>query len=101
MTTVGIPRETKTDEHRIAITPDGVLELAHHGVDVIVERDAGVDSSIANEALAHAGAEIVDAAATVWQRADMVLKVKEPQPDEYQFLRDDLVLFTYLHLAAY
>jgi alanine dehydrogenase len=101
MTVVGVPRETKPDEHRIAITPDGVLELAHHGVDVIIERDAGIDSSVSNEALADAGAEIVDDAASVWERADMVLKVKEPQPEEYGFLRDDLVLFTYLHLAAY
>ncbi|HEY1738796.1 MAG TPA: alanine dehydrogenase [Acidimicrobiia bacterium] len=101
MTTVGIPRELKTDEHRIAITPDGVTELVHHGVDVIVERDAGIDSSVSNEALAQAGAEIVDDATAVWERANVVLKVKEPQPDEYRFLRDDLVLFTYLHLAAY
>src|SRR5689334_18866420 len=99
MATVGIPRETKRDEYRIAITPDGVLELAHHGVSVVVERDAGAGSSVSNEALMHAGAEIVDDASTVWERADMVLKVKEPQPDEYRYLRDDLVLFTYLHLA--
>ncbi len=101
MTTVGIPRELKTDEHRIAITPDGVVELAHHGIAVVVERDAGIDSAISNEALSGAGAEIVDAAAAVWERADIVLKVKEPQPEEYQHLRDGLVLFTYLHLAAY
>jgi alanine dehydrogenase len=101
VTTVGIPREVKKDEHRVAITPDGVLELVHGGVEVAIEAGAGVDSSIRDDDYRGAGATIVDRADAVWERADVVLKVKEPQRDEFHFLRDGLVLFTYLHLAAY
>jgi alanine dehydrogenase len=99
--TVGVPRERKSDEHRVALTPDGVRELTRWGVPVLVEAGAGVDSSIPDAELAAAGAEIVGTAEDVWSRSELVVKVKEPQPDEYGFLRDDLVLFTYLHLAAY
>jgi len=98
---VGVPRETKPGEHRVAITPDGVAELVSHGVEVLVEHDAGADSAITDVEYRAAGAQIVDAAADVWARASMVLKVKEPQADEFQYLRPGLVLFTYLHLAAY
>jgi alanine dehydrogenase len=100
MLTVGVPREVKTDEHRVAITPDGVLEMHHRGVPVLVERDAGVDSSITDNDYVAAGARIVERAEDAWA-ADLVLKVKEPQASELEFLRADLVLFTYLHLAAY
>lgn len=99
--TVGVPREIKKDEHRVAITPDGVLELAHRGVTVVIESGAGLDSSIRDDDYRGAGATIVDRADEVWERADIVLKVKEPQRDEFPHLRDGLVLFTYLHLAAY
>jgi alanine dehydrogenase len=99
--TVGVPREIKTEEHRVAITPDGVRELAAHGVPVLVESGAGADSSIGDEAYARAGAEIVGSAAEVWERAGLVCKVKEPQASEFAHLRPDLTLFTYLHLAAY
>jgi alanine dehydrogenase len=98
---VGVPRETKDGEHRVAITPDGVHELASHGVTVLVEHDAGTDSAITDDEYRAAGAEIVADAADVWTRAGMVLKVKEPQGDELTMLRPGLVLFTYLHLAAY
>ena len=98
---VGVPRETKPGEHRVAITPDGVAELVSHGVEVLVEHDAGADSAITDVEYRAAGAQIVDAAADVWARGSMVLKVKEPQADEFQYLRPGLVLFTYLHLAAY
>jgi alanine dehydrogenase len=98
---VGVPREVKEGEHRVAITPDGVHELVAHDVTVLIERDAGADSAISNDEYRAAGAEIVDAASDVWARAGMVLKVKEPQSSEFGFLRPDLVLFTYLHLAAY
>jgi alanine dehydrogenase len=101
MTTVGIPREVKKDEHRVAITPDGVLELAHGDVEVVIEAGAGIDSSIRDDDYRGAGATIVDRADAVWELADVVLKVKEPQRDEFHHLRDGLVLFTYLHLAAY
>jgi len=99
--TVGVPREIKTDEHRVAITPEGVAELAHHGVAVLVEAGAGADSAIDDEQYRAAGAEVVASAAEVWARARIVCKVKEPQPEEYALLRADLVVFTYLHLAAY
>lgn len=99
--TVGIPREVKDGEHRVAITPDGVHELAAHGVTVLVEHDAGSDSAISDDEYRAAGADIVADAADVWGRSGMVLKVKEPQDTEFRFLRPDLVLFTYLHLAAY
>jgi alanine dehydrogenase len=96
---VGVPKETKTAEARVALTPDGVRELRHHGHDVVVEAGAGGGSSINDDQYAAAGARIatVDDA---WA-ADLVVKVKEPQPSEFAHLRHDLVLFTYLHLAAY
>jgi alanine dehydrogenase len=98
---VGVPREVKTDEHRVAITPDGVRELEAHGAQVLVERGAGHDSAITDDEYEAAGAELVDDAAEVWERAGLVCKVKEPQPGEHALLRPGLVLFTYLHLAAY
>jgi alanine dehydrogenase len=99
--TVGVPREVKGGEHRVAVTPDGVRELTQHGVPVLVETGAGVDCAIADGEYAGAGATICRHARQVWQQADLVCKVKEPQPDELAHLRDGLVLFTYLHLAAY
>ncbi len=97
---VGVPNEVKHDEHRVAITPDGVHELVRHGAAVIVEANAGEGSSIHDDAYIAAGARIVDDAAEAWS-ANLVLKVKEPQASEFAYLRDDLTLFTYLHLAAY
>ena len=99
--TVGVPREVKEGENRVAITPDGVHELRVHNVTVLVEAGAGVDSAIADSEFAAAGAQIVTAAAGVWAGADLVVKVKEPQAEEFARLRPGLVLFTYLHLAAY
>lgn len=98
---VGVPREIKTDEHRVAITPDGVREMTNHGVRVIVEEGAGADSSIGDDDYRAAGAEVCARAADVWEQAGLILKVKEPQASELGYLRADLVLFTYLHLAAY
>lgn len=97
---VGVPREVKGGEHRVAITPDGVHELAVHGVDVLIESGAGSNSAIDDGEFAAAGATIVSTAADAWG-ASMVMKVKEPQVEEFGFLRSDLTLFTYLHLAAY
>ena len=98
---VGVPRERKDGEHRVAITPDGVHELVAHDVPVVVETGAGTGSSITDDDFRAAGAEIVAGADAVWSRAELVLKVKEPQPEELASLRPGLVLFTYLHLAAY
>ena len=96
---VGVPRETKTREYRVALTPDGVRELVSSGHRVVVERGAGEGSALADDGYVAAGATLGDAAET-WG-AEVVVKVKEPQPDELAFLRPGLVLFTYLHLAAY
>jgi alanine dehydrogenase len=98
---VGVPRESKADEHRVAITPDGVREVEQHRVEVLIESGAGVDSGFADDAYVTAGAEIVVAAAEVWERADIVCKVKEPLEHEFPLMRPGLCLFTYLHLAAY
>ncbi|HEY3717578.1 MAG TPA: alanine dehydrogenase [Jatrophihabitantaceae bacterium] len=97
---VGIPTEIKNHEYRVAITPSGVHELVAGGHDVYVQRDAGVGSSIPNEAYLAAGARILDTADEVWGAGELILKVKEPIPDEYHRMRKDQVLFTYLHLAA-
>lgn len=98
---VGVPREVKEREHRVAITPEGVAELGHHGVTVVVETGAGADSAITDEELRRAGAVMAASEAEVWERASLVCKVKEPQAEELAFLREGQVLFTYLHLAAY
>lgn len=99
--TVGVPTEIKNNESRVALTPDGVRELSQHGVDVLVQKDAGRESAIPDPEYAAAGAVIATTAAEVWERADLVCKVKEPQPEEFPSMRAGLVLFTYLHLAAY
>ncbi len=100
MTKVGIPREVKNHEYRVAITPAGAHELVRHGHDVYVEQDAGLGSSIPNEDFAKAGVKILPSADDVWATADLILKVKEPVPDEYSRMRARQTLFTYLHLAA-
>jgi alanine dehydrogenase len=99
--TVGVPTEVKEDERRVALTPDGVREMEAHGVEVLVQAGAGAGASITDEDYQGAGAEVVESAAEVWARAGMVVKVKEPQAAEFEHLRPDLTLFTYLHLAAY
>ena len=98
--TVGVPKEIKTLEYRVAMTPDGVRELERHGIEVSVESGAGEGASITDDDYRAAGADIVPTAEDAWSQ-QMVVKVKEPQEPEYAFLRDDLTLFTYLHLAAY
>ncbi|MDJ0770414.1 MAG: alanine dehydrogenase [Ilumatobacter sp.] len=100
ITTVGVPRELKTAEHRVAMTPDGVRELERHGINVFVEAGAGEGASITDGDYRAAGADIVPTAADAWSQ-QMVVKVKEPLESEFAFLRPDLTLFTYLHLAAY
>jgi len=95
---VGVPAEVKSDEYRVALTPAGANELARHGHEVWIERGAGAGSGLTDAAYERVGARIGDAEAA-WG-CDLVLKVKEPQPSEFGFLRDDQALFTYLHLAA-
>ncbi len=96
---IGVPKEIKDNEYRVAMTPGGVNHLVHEGHEVWVQHTAGEGSGFADEDYEKAGARIVPAAADAWS-AEMVVKVKEPQPAEYDFLRSDLTLFTYLHLAA-
>jgi alanine dehydrogenase len=97
---VGIPKEIKDSEYRVAATPEGVRELVHAGHEVIVESSAGTGSAISDDAYVASGAEVVSDVALVFAQADMILKVKEPQPSEYERFREDQVLFTFLHLAA-
>ena len=96
---IGIPKEIKNNENRVALPPSGVFDLTNRGHQVLVEKDAGKGSAIKDEEYAAAGATIIDSAADVWA-AEMVMKVKEPLPEEYQYFRKGLLLFTYLHLAA-
>jgi alanine dehydrogenase len=97
---VGIPREIKDSEYRVAATPAGVRELVAAGHTVLVESGAGEGSAIPDAAYSKYGADVVSTAAEVWDRAEMILKVKEPVPEEYDLMRAGQVLFTYLHLAA-
>jgi len=97
---VGIPKEVKDTEYRVAVTPEGVRELTRAGHRVLIQRGAGDGSSVPENRFERAGAEIVGTAEDVWKRADMILKVKEPVAQEYELLQEGQVLFTYLHLAA-
>jgi alanine dehydrogenase len=97
---IGVPKEVKNHEYRVAITPVGVHELVAHGHEVVVQKDAGEGSLIHDDEYVAAGARIIDSADDVWGEAEMVLKVKEPVAEEYHRMREGLVLFTYLHLAA-
>lgn len=97
---IGVPKEIKNNENRVAITPAGVDALIKAGHEVIVEHDAGIGSGFTNEQYEQHGAKILPTAQEVWNQAQMILKVKEPLPSEYQYFREDLILFTYLHLAA-
>ncbi len=97
---IGVPKEIKNNENRVAITPAGVATLTAAGHEVYVESGAGTGSGFSDESYAATGANILAAAADVWSTADMILKVKEPLPSEYGYFREGLILFTYLHLAA-
>ncbi|WP_216829323.1 alanine dehydrogenase [Alkalihalobacterium elongatum] len=97
---IGVPKEIKNNENRVALTPAGVLTLTNAGHQVIIEDQAGVGSGFANEDYIAAGAQIIASAKDVWGQAEMVMKVKEPLPSEYEYFRKGLILFTYLHLAA-
>jgi alanine dehydrogenase len=99
MTHIGVPKEIKDQEFRVGLTPSSVRLLCTQGHQVTVETSAGIGAGFTDADYAEAGAQIVAGAATAWQQ-DFVIKVKEPLPQEYGFLRNDLILFTYLHLAA-
>src|SRR5215472_17468292 len=97
---VGVPKEVKNHEYRVAITPAGVNELARAGDQVLIQQDAGTGSAIPDKDFVTAGASILPTADDVWSASDLVLKVKEPVAEEYHRMRKGQVLFTYLHLAA-
>ncbi len=97
---IGVPKEIKTEENRVAVTTTGVSGFVARNHGVLIESGAGVGSGFTDQAYRNAGATILPSARAVWQRADMIMKVKEPQQSEFLFLRPGLILFTYLHLAA-
>ncbi|MFB9328555.1 alanine dehydrogenase [Paenibacillus aurantiacus] len=97
---IGLPKEIKNNENRVALTPAGAAELIRRQHTVIVEHNAGMESGFTNEEYAAAGAIVAGTAAEVWQQSDMIMKVKEPVASEYGYFRPGLILFTYLHLAA-
>ncbi|MEO1017656.1 MAG: alanine dehydrogenase [Pseudomonadota bacterium] len=97
---IGVPKEIKLQEYRVGLTPSSVREFVHYGHEVIVEASAGIGVGFADDAFEAAGARIASTAADVFAAADMIIKVKEPQANEYRLLRADQILFTYLHLAA-
>lgn len=96
---LGVPKEVKVQEYRVGLTPASVQEVVSHGHQVVVEHDAGAGIGYTDEMYQEVGAEVVMTAAQVWERADMIVKVKEPQPAEFPMIREGQVLFTYLHLA--
>ncbi|OQW53472.1 MAG: alanine dehydrogenase [Proteobacteria bacterium SG_bin7] len=97
---IGVPKEIKISENRVGMTDAGVRQLVHEGHKVYVEKDAGIGSRITNEQYEQAGAKILDTKKEVYAKAEMIVKVKEPLPDEYDLLKENQILYTYLHLAA-
>ena len=97
---IGVPKEIKISENRVGLTEAGVKQLVKEGHTVYVQKDAGLGSRITNEEYLHAGAKMLDTAKEIYGKADMIVKVKEPLPDEYELLRENQTLYTYLHLAA-
>ncbi len=97
---IGVPKEIKISENRVGLTEAGVRQLVNEGHTVLVQRDAGLGSMITNEAYEKVGAKLVDTAADLWGQSEMVVKVKEPLPDEFELMKENQILYTYLHLAA-
>lgn len=97
---IGLPKEIKSQEYRVALIPAGCGMLVEQGHEVVVQTGAGYGSGFSDEEYAAAGARLADSAAEVWAEAEMIVKVKEPLPEEFGFFREGLILFTYLHLAA-
>lgn len=97
---IGIPKELKDQESRVAAVPGAVADLVRNGIEVLVEKGAGLGSGISDEDYAEAGAKICDSAKEVWENSDIIYKVKEPLKEEYQYLREGLIVYCYLHLAG-
>ena len=97
---IGVVKELKEQENRVAITPAGTDALISSGHQVLIEKGAGLGSGFSDESYEAAGATVIDSASTVWEKSELVIKVKEPHESEYKYLRPGLVFFGYLHLAA-
>ena len=97
---IGVPKEIKPNENRVAITPAGVESFRKNGHTVLIEKNAGIDSGFMDEDYIYSGAEIIDTPQEIYQKAEMIIKVKEPLPPEYDLFKEGQILFTYLHLAA-
>ena len=97
---IGVPKETKRDEYRVAMLPVGVEELVRTGHSVFLEKNAGAGSGLSDDAYVHCGATVVDTAEEVFATADLIVKVKEPQPVELNLIRRGQIVFTYFHFAA-
>src|SRR5688500_8074983 len=97
---IGVPKEIKDMEGRVSMQPDGVAELIHHGYEVVVQAGAGGGSGFTDGEYEDVGARLVDGAGEVFEAADLIVKVKEPVPEEYDLFKEGQQLFTYLHLAA-
>ena len=97
---IGVPSEVKNNENRVGLTPDSAKKIVASGHDVLIQKNAGANIGFFDEQYLSAGAKILDSAEDVYKSSEMIVKVKEPIPEEYPFLRDDLTLFTYLHLAG-
>ncbi|MGK7377398.1 alanine dehydrogenase [Planococcus shenhongbingii] len=97
---IGVPKEIKNNENRVALTPSGVVSFLKSGHQVLIEKDAGIGSGFTDEDYSAAGAQIIELAKDVWAQSNMIMKVKEPLPQEYPYFHEGLILFTYLHLAA-
>src|SRR3546814_870522 len=96
---IGVPKEIKTHEYRVGLAPSSVRELIYHGHEVIIETGAGIGIGFNDEDYRKAGAHIKSSAQEIFEHAEMIVKVKEPQPSETKMLKEDQILFTYLHLA--
>lgn len=97
---IGVVKEIKNNEYRVALTPSNVRRLTENGHHVLIEQNAGIGSGFEDTLYINSGAELIDSASTVWEQADMIMKVKEPLKEEYPYFRKGLILFTYLHLSA-
>jgi alanine dehydrogenase len=96
---IGVPKEIKDNEYRVGLTPAGTAILVHDGHEVVIQKNAGIGSGLSDDAYVQAGAKILDSASQIFERAEMIIKVKEPQPNECGMMREGQILFTYLHLA--
>lgn len=97
---IGVPKEIKNEEYRVGMIPSSVMECVSHGHQVLIETNAGVGVGFSDEAYEEAGATVINTAAEIFEKADMIVKVKEPQPSEFKMIRPNQIVFTYLHLAA-